>query len=109
MGRLSWNARENIESVIQRAGLTTVCLWTVAHSPRIAALCLDSRGRFFAVESNKAQPVSIAQGWAFELACREWADRRQIGDAEAACRWDEAILRQLQVAEPKPGPRRMLR
>jgi hypothetical protein len=104
LGQLTWNARENIDRVVARAGLTPVYLWTSSHSSRSAALCLDVTGRFFAVESQQPEPVSIAQGWAFALACREWAEHRDYGDLEAVCRWEEAILRQLQLAENKhPG------
>lgn len=96
---LSWNARENLDRVIAGAGLTAIYVWTTSHSARVSALCLDSTGRFFAVELNRAEPVTVAQGWAFAMACREWADSREVEDREAACRWEEAILRQLQLAE----------
>lgn len=99
VGKLSWNARENLQRVITSAGLTAIYVWTTSSSPRVSALCLDSTGRFFALELNKAEPVTVAQGWAFMLACREWADNRDVEDREAACRWEEAVLRQLQVAE----------
>jgi hypothetical protein len=92
--------------MIASAGLTPIYVWTASTSPRVAALCLDSTGRFFAVESNKAEPVSVAQGWAFSLACREWADQRDLEDREAACQWEEAVLRKLQVAEHQTPSRK---
>jgi hypothetical protein len=99
LSTLAWNARDNLARIIGGAGLTAIYVWSSIHSPRISALCLDSTGRFFAVEFNQVQSVSVAQGWAFMLACREWADRRDVEDRDAACRWEEAILRQLQRAE----------
>ena len=80
--------------------MTTIYVWTARTSPRVSALCLDGIGRFFAVELNQVELVTISQGWAFCLACREWADDREVRDREAACNWEEAILRQLQLAEP---------
>ncbi len=99
IGVLSRNAREGLARVIAGAGLTAIYVWSATASARVSALCLDCTGRFFAVEFNKAEPVSVAQGWAYALACREWADHRDVEDPEAACRWEEAILRQLQTAE----------
>lgn len=99
MGTLSWKARESLDRVIAGAGLTAIYIWSTHSSARVSALCLDCTSRFFAVELNKAEPVSVAQAWAFTLACREWADTRHIEDKDAACRWEEAVLRQLQAAE----------
>ena len=99
VGRLSGRAREILGKVITASGLTPIYLWSACESPRVAALCMDSTGRFFAVESNRPELVSVAQGWAFSLACRGWADRRDVEDREAACQWEEAVLRKLQIAE----------
>jgi hypothetical protein len=105
-GQLSGRAREMLGKVIASSALTPIYLWSACESPRVAALCMDSTGRFFAVESNKPELVSVAQGWAFSLACRGWADRRDVEDRDAACQWEEAVLRKLQIAEldgPAPG------
>jgi hypothetical protein len=93
------NARDRMKRIIAGAGLSGIYIWSTTDSSRVSALCLDSTGRFFAVETTKVEPVTVAQGWAFALSCREWADHKDVEDREAACRWEEAILRQLQVAE----------
>lgn len=71
------------------------------NTSRVAALCLNPAGKLFAVELNRASPVSVAQAWAFSITCRTWADTRQVEDRQAALQWEEMILKSLQVAEPK--------
>ena len=104
VGRLSSEAREGLERIVSGAGLTTIYLWSAGETPRFAALCLDPTGRFFTVEAAKVEPVTVAAGWAFILSCREWADNREVKDRDAACRWESAVLAQLQSAEAKSCP-----
>ncbi len=101
LGRLTYEAREGLDRIVAGAGLTAIYVWSASETPRLAALCLDPTGRFFAVEATKVEPVSVATGWAFILACREWADNREVRDRDAACRWETAVLTQLQAAEGK--------
>lgn len=96
---LCWQARRNLRQAMAAAALTPIYLWIGNHSARVAALCLNSAGKLFAMELNRARPLTLSQAWAFVLACREWADTREIEDRDAVCRWEEAILRQLQVAD----------
>lgn len=100
-GNLSWHARQNLKALAVEAGLTPIYIWMASGSARVSALCLSGAGRFFALELNRAVPVTVSQAWAFTLACRGWADSREVEDRAAAQRWEEAILKQLQSAEPQ--------
>ncbi|MFO1501440.1 MAG: hypothetical protein U1G07_24135 [Verrucomicrobiota bacterium] len=101
LANLVQQARRSLSRFLAEARLTPVYCWMSSPTARVSALSVNANGRFYAVELNSARPLTVAQSWAFALACQQWAENRDLEDGKAAARWERAILKQLRRAEGK--------